>query len=106
MTTPNLDQISDDIRQVMEVLRNQPETAQVPLTALGGRAGPAFDIGAEIRKETDRMMAKQRAGYAGAKRLDLLQADLTQAMMDFGQNAVVERVVKARNDAMVKGAAW
>lgn len=61
-------------------------------------------IADDIRHVADILRASNDA--ADAKRLDLLQADITQAMLDFGQSAVVERVVKARNDAMVKGAAW
>lgn len=95
----NLDHIADDIRHVTEILKAREEAASQTVAPTG-----QFDIAAEIRKETERAYPVRDA--ATQRRLDLLQADITQAMMDFGISPVVDRIVAARNDALVKGAAW
>lgn len=110
----NLDHIADDIRQVMEVQRNQPEpqpvvgrVVQLTVTTesstsgtIGPGGAPTFDLAAEVAKETQRALADH------TKRLDLLQADMTQAMIDFGRSEVENRMVAAIRDAAEKGAKW
>ena len=95
----NLDHIADDIRQVMEVQRNQPDT-NAPRTV----TGPTFDLASEIRKETERAYPVRDAALT--RRLDLLQSDMTQAMIDFGRSEVENRMVAAIKDAEGKGAKW
>lgn len=96
--TYTLDQISDDIRQVMEVLRSQPDADH-------RQSAPTFDLAAEVSKETDRALSKDldRHVYetmtAETKRFDLLQADLESCMRD-DEHETIKRVVAARNNVM------
>ena len=61
-------------------------------------------IADDIRHVTDILKAENDTMHA--KRLDLLQADMTQAMIDFGRSEVENRMVAAIKDAEGKGAKW
>ena len=61
-------------------------------------------IADDIRHVTDILKAENDTMHA--KRLDLLQSDMTQAMIDFGRSEVENRMVAAIKDVEGKGAKW
>lgn len=103
----NLDAITDDIRQVMEVQRNQPEgTGQQidergrAMTYWGGRVCSRFDLGAEIAKETKRVLSEPAAD---ARELSRYHDETMRLIAKYGMDAVAKVIVQCRNQALREG---